>query len=261
MPALSWTASVLPGRLGPPLPAMYPESRPKILLVDDEVSIISTLQTFLELSGFDVVTARNGFEALERVTQERPDLIVLDVLMPQLDGREALRQLRRRGDWTPVILLTQVTGTAQRIMAIEEGADDYLNKPFDPQELVVRIRAILRRTQAGQQPLHAARRLRSDHVSLDRSARRVYVRGREVPLTPKAIAILEYFMLHPDELVTRERLLDAVWGWESAVGERVVDTRIAELRRALDDDPSRPRFIETVPGAGYRFIAPVVPEP
>ncbi|GIV76271.1 MAG: hypothetical protein KatS3mg050_0665 [Litorilinea sp.] len=124
---------------------MYPESRPKILLVDDEVSIISTLQTFLELSGFDVVTARNGFEALERVPQERSDLIVLDVLMPQLDGREALRQLRRRGDWTPVILLTQVTGTAQRIMAIEEGADNYLNKPFDSQELVVRIRAILRR--------------------------------------------------------------------------------------------------------------------
>ncbi len=240
---------------------MYPEIRPKILLVDDEESILSTLQTFLELSGFEVVTARNGVEALERVARERPLLIVLDVLMPQLDGREALRQLRRRNDWTPVILLTQVTGTAQRIMAIEEGADDDLNKPFDPQELVVRIRAILRRTQAGQQPLHAARRLRSDSVSLDRSARRVYVHGREVPLTPKSIAILEYFMLHPDELVTRERLLDAVWGWESAVGERVVDTRIAELRRALDDDPSRPRFIETVPGAGYRYIAPVVPEP
>jgi DNA-binding response OmpR family regulator len=240
---------------------MGTDKRPKILLVDDEESIVSTLTTFLELSGFDVVTARNGVEALERVSQYRPDLIVLDVLMPQLDGRETLRRLRGRQDWTPVILLTQVTGAVQRIMAIEEGADDYLNKPFDPQELVVRIRAVLRRTQAGRQPLHASRRLRSGYVCLDRSARRVFVHDREVPLTPKSVSILEYFMLHQDELITRERLLDVIWGWESAVGERVVDTRVAELRKALEDDPADPRFIETVPGAGYRYIEPVEPAP
>ena len=127
---------------------MAREQRIKILLVDDEESIISTLRTFLELSGFEVVTAKNGSEALTYIPHHRPDLIVLDVLMPHLDGRETLRQLRKREDWTPVILLTQVAGTAQRIMALEEGADDYLNKPFDPQELVVRIRAVLRRTQA-----------------------------------------------------------------------------------------------------------------
>ena len=132
---------------------MMPEKKTKLLLVDDEESIVSMLKTFLELSGFEVVAARNGIEALAYTEEHRPDLIVLDVLMPHLDGRETLRQLRSRGDWTPVILLTQVTGTAQRIMAIEEGADDYLNKPFDPQELVVRIRAVLRRTKAGQQPL------------------------------------------------------------------------------------------------------------
>lgn len=236
---------------------MQAERKPKILLVDDEESILSTLKMFLGLSGFQVATASNGAEALETIRQYKPDLIVLDVLMPQLDGRETLRRLRQRGDWTPVILLTQVTGTAQRIMAIEEGADDYLNKPFDAQELAVRIRAVLRRTRAGKQLLQSTRRLKSLYIVLDRGARRVYVRDREVPLTPKSVSILEHFMTHPDELITRERLLDVVWGWESGVGERVVDTRIVELRRALQDDSSDPEFIETVPNAGYRFIAPV----
>lgn len=237
------------------------ESKPMILLVDDEESILSTLEMFLKLSGFQVVTASNGAEALEKVRQYKPDLVVLDVLMPQLDGRETLRHLRQRGNWTPVILLTQVTGTAQRIMAIEEGADDYLNKPFDPQELAVRIRAVLRRTLAGKQPLQSTRRLKSHYVVLDRSARRVYVHGREVSLTPKSVSILEHFMTHPDELITRDQLLDVVWGWESGVGERVVDTRIVELRKALGDDSSDPEFIETVPNAGYRFVAPVEAAP
>ena len=240
---------------------MAREQRTKILLVDDEESIVSTLKTFLELSGFDVVTAKNGSEALTYIPQVRPDLIVLDVLMPQLDGRETLRQLRKQEDWTPVILLTQVAGTAQRIMAIEEGADDYLNKPFDPQELVVRIRAVLRRTQAGKQPLQSSRRLRSLGVVLDRSTRRVFAGDQEQPLTPKSVSILEQFMTHPLEVLSRQHLLDVVWGWESAIGERVVDTRIAELRRALHDDPTAPRFIETVPGMGYRYIAPVETEP
>lgn len=240
---------------------MRSDQKTKLLLVDDEESIISTLRIFLELTGFEVVTAHNGIEALAAIEQHRPHLIVLDVLMPHMDGRETLRQLRKREDWTPVILLTQVAGTAQRIMAIEEGADDYLNKPFDPQELVVRIRAVLRRTQAGKQPLQSSRRLRSRAVVLDRSTRRVFVADQEQPLTPKSVSMLEYFMTHPSELISRDGLLDVVWGWESAIGERAVDTRIAELRKALRDDPSDPQFIETVPGAGYRYIAPVEMEP
>lgn len=230
------------------------ESRPKILLVDDELSITSTLAVFLKLSGFDVAVAHDGQGALHRLEAESFDLIVLDVLMPGLDGRETLRRLRKQQNWTPIILLTQISGTPERIMALEEGADDYLNKPFDPQELVVRIRAILRRTRQGTKPLQQVRRLMSESLVLDRMSRRVRLQDREIALTPKAVAILEYLMLHPDELVSREDLLNAVWGWENAVGTRVVDTRIAELRKALLEDAAQPHFIETVPGQGYRFI-------
>lgn len=233
------------------------DANPRILLVDDDDSITNMLTTFLKLSGFDVDIARNGEQALEYLSHNDPALIVLDVLMPGLDGREILRRLRRAGNWTPVILMTQIAGTPERIMALDEGADDYLNKPFDPQELAVRIRAVLRRAQPGMPSLRAARRLKSGDLSLDRTSRRLYLKDREIPVTPKAAAILEYLMLHPDELVSRERLLDAVWGWESAVGMRVVDTRIAELRKAISDDASDPRYIETVPGMGYRYIEAV----
>ncbi len=233
------------------------EPHPKILLVDDETSIVSTLAVFLKLSGFEVEVSADGQEALQRLETQVFDLIVMDVLMPRLDGRETLRRLRRQQNWTPIILLTQISGTPERIMALEEGADDYLNKPFDPQELVVRIRTILRRTRQGVKPLQQAHRLVSGDLALDRLSRRVWLGERELALTPKAVAILLYLMLHPDELLSREALLNAVWGWENAVGTRVVDTRIAELRKILQEDPTQPRFIETVPGQGYRFISPV----
>lgn len=233
------------------------EHKAKILLVDDEAAITSNLAPFLERSGFEVAVAADGEAALQRVAGFSPDLIVADVLMPRLDGREMLRRLRQAGNWTPVILLTQVGESVERAMALEEGADDYLNKPFDPYELMARIRAVLRRARPGERPLAAAQRLVSGRLGLDRVAHRALLDQQELPLTPKAVALLEYLMTHPDELVTRERLLDSVWGWDYPAGTRTVDTRIAELRRALGDDPAAPAFIETVPGQGYRFIAPV----
>jgi len=232
-------------------------ARPKILLVDDEPAITTNLAPFLERSGFVVAMAADGEEALHQVSSFGPDLVVLDILMPRLDGRETLRRLRQAGDWTPVILLTQVGESTERAMALEEGADDYLNKPFDPHELVARIRAVLRRARPGQPPLASAQRLTSGDVTLDRRTRRAYRGSEELRLTPKAVALLEYLMTHPDELLSRDRLLDAVWGWDYPTGTRTVDTRIAELRRVLGDDPAEPRYIETVPGQGYRFAGEV----
>jgi DNA-binding response OmpR family regulator len=232
-------------------------AKPKILLVDDEIAITNNLAPFLSRAGFDVVVASDGEQALTTIESFSPGLIVLDVLMPRLDGREVLRRLRQSGNWTPIILLTQVGEATERAMALEEGADDYLNKPFDPHELIARIRAVLRRAQPGKPPLAASERLLCNKVTLDRRARRVYLDSTELNLTPKAVVLLEYFMTHTDELLSRDRLLDVVWGWDYPVGTRAVDTRIAELRRALGEDATQPNYIETVPGQGYRFIGKV----
>ena len=237
------------------------QPKPSILLVDDETAITDNLAPFLSRSGFSVTVACNGEEALQQVSVSQPDLLVLDVLMPRLDGREVLRHLRQSGNWTPIILLTQVGEASERAMALEEGADDYLNKPFDPHELVARIRAVLRRARPGQPPLSAAVRLACGKLMLDRASHRVWLDEAELALTPKSVMLLEYMLTHPDELVSRERLLDVVWGWDYPVGTRAVDTRVAELRKALNDDPGRPRYIETIPGQGYRFAGKVETRP
>jgi DNA-binding response OmpR family regulator len=233
------------------------DTNPHILLVDDETAITDNLTPFLTRSGFRVSTALNGNDALTKVDNLSPDLIVTDVLMPVMDGRELLRILRRNNNWIPVILLTQVGEAFERAMALEEGADDYINKPFEPHELVARVKAVLRRAKPGKPPLSAAWLLKCGDLTFDRKARRAYLEGEELDLTPKAVTLLEYLITHPDELVTRERLLDVVWGWDYPVGSRAVDTRIAELRRSLGDDAANPRYIETIPGQGYRFATDV----
>ncbi|HXD11274.1 MAG TPA: response regulator transcription factor [Anaerolineales bacterium] len=234
-----------------------PHDRPTILLADDDPTIADSLAPFLERAGFHVLVVSDGLNALEKAQAHHPELIILDVLMPRMDGRETLRRLRKANIWTPTILLTQVGEASERALALEEGADDYLNKPFDPHELLARIRAVLRRARPGERSLSTAWKLTAQDLVLDRRARRATLAGKVLELTPKAFAVLEHLMTHPDEAVSRERLLDVVWGWEYPAGTRTVDTRMAELRRALDDDPAEPRFIETIPGEGYRFIAAV----
>lgn len=233
------------------------EGPPKVLLVDDEAAITDGLAPFLQRSGFAVTTAADGDVALEECRTLRPDVVVCDVVMPTVDGREVVRRLRAQADWTPVILLTKVGESHERSAALEEGADDYLNKPFDPQELVARIRAVLRRATPGERPLAAASRLVSGDLVLDRVARRVFRDGREVTLTPRAGLLLDYLMSHPGELHTRDRLLSVLWGFDFPAGTRAVDHRIAEVRRVLGDDAAAPVFIETVPSLGYRFRAAV----
>jgi DNA-binding response OmpR family regulator len=231
--------------------------RPTILLADDDPTIADSLAPFLERAGYHVLVVSDGVNALEKAQAHHPELIILDVLMPRMDGRETLRRLRKSNIWTPTILLTQVGEASERALALEEGADDYLNKPFDPHELLARIRAVLRRARPGERSLSTAWLLTAKDLTLDRRARRATLTGKVLELTPKAFAVLEHLMTHPDEAVTRERLLDVVWGWAYPAGTRTVDTRMAELRRALNDDPAEPRFIETIPGEGYRFIASV----
>ncbi len=239
------------------------ELKRHILIIEDEESIRHSLTAFLERTGFEISSAGDGQAGLALHARHPAELIVLDVLMPRMDGREVLRALRRQGDWTPVILLTQVGEASERAMALEEGADDYLNKPFDAHELTSRIRAVLRRAAPGVPPLSAAWRLVAHGNSpgpilhLDRRARKAILDSSELMLTPKALLLLEYLMTHPGELVSRERLLEAVWGWERSVVTRAVDARIAELRRELGDDAAQPRFIETLASQGYRFLGKV----
>lgn len=229
----------------------------KILVVDDEAELLAELAPMLERAGYSISTAGDGLQALRMMEQDQPDLVVLDVLMPRLDGREVLRQLRAAGNWIPVILLTRVGSPTERALSLQEGADDYLNKPFEPLELIARIQAILRRVERGNLPLNAYRKLTCGDLVIDRQTRVAKIGERELPLSARAFAVLEYLALHSQEVITRDRLLDQVWGWSEAVGTRTVDTRITELRHALDDDVDAPRFIETVIGAGYRFLGRV----
>lgn len=228
-----------------------------MLLVDDDATIREHLAPMLSRSGLDVSSAVNGEEAVRAISESRPDLVILDVLMPVMDGREALRRIRAEHDWLPVILLTEVGESFERASALDEGADDYLNKPFDPHELLARIRAVLRRAASGTAPLTAAGQLTAGDLRIDRPARRVWVAGAEQQLTPRAFALLEYLMAHPGEVFSRDRLLQTVWGFDAIVTTRAVDHRVAEIRRTLRDDPGDPTYLETVSGMGYRFLASV----
>jgi DNA-binding response OmpR family regulator len=231
--------------------------QPALLLADDDPTITNGLRPFFERAGFHVLTVSNGADALEKARSHHPDMIILDVLMPRLNGREVLRRLRGAGLQIPTILLTQVGDASERALALEEGADDYINKPFEAHELLARVRAVLRRAQSGQPALSTAWRLAARDLTIDRRLRRATLKGQTLDLGPKTFAVLEYLMTHPDEVISRERLLQVIWGWEYPVGTRTVDTRMFELRKALGDDPSAPLFIETRAGEGYCFTAPV----
>lgn len=230
-----------------------------LLLVDDDNSIIESLTPVLKRAGFDVKTASNGIDALDKIANISPEAVILDVDMPKLDGRAVLRQLRAKDNWVPVILLTKHGDSMERTMALEEGADDYLNKPFPTHELIARVRSILRRANrgVGQLPLTAATELISEQLKFNRQSRRAYLLNEELNLTNKATLLLDYFLLHSDEVISRDRLLDSIWGWSHPAGGRTVDTRVAELRKALKDDSNSPTYIETIPGEGYRWIGHV----
>jgi DNA-binding response OmpR family regulator len=225
-------------------------STKRILLVDDEPLITESLEYSLKQEGFEVVVAYDGYQALELTRQEEPDLVVLDIMLPGMDGWETCRRLRQQST-VPIIMLTARGQEIDRVLGLEMGADDYLAKPFSFRELLARIRAIFRR-MAFEEPLKS-KQLQIGHVRLDEAAHKVYREDEELTLTQKEYDLLVTLMSNAGNVVNRADLLDQVWGVEWLGDTRTLDVHIHWLREKVEEDPSQPRYIQTVRGVGYRF--------
>jgi DNA-binding response OmpR family regulator len=252
------------GRLDRPRPA----GRRTILLVDDEPTLRETLAEALEGEGWSVVTAGDGAEALERFRSDRPDLVLLDLMLPELSGIEVCRILRAESD-VPIVMLTARDAEVDKVVGLELGADDYVTKPFSLRELVARIRAIFRRAERTERAERAGRAerggrgeldeaaeappppIRLGRVEVDLAGRRLLRDGVPVPLKPKAFDLLAFLLRHPGQAFSRDQLLERVWGYDYAGETRTVDVHVHWLRAAIEPDPAHPTIIETVRGLGY----------
>lgn len=222
---------------------------PRILIVDDEPEMVRGLADNLRFEGYQTLAATNGKDGLALALQEGPDLILLDVMMPELSGWDVLRTLRQKGLDMPVIMLTARGEEVDRVLGLELGADDYVTKPFSLRELLARVRAVLRRPG----PRQKVEEFAFGNVRLRLRARQAFKAGREVPLTRKEFDLLRYLVEHRGEVLTRDRLLDEVWGYERYPTTRTVDTHILRLRQKFETDPEHPVYILTVHGQGYKF--------
>ncbi len=222
-----------------------------ILVIDDEVKLREMVRLYLEREGYRVVEAANGSDALFVARYEKPDLVLLDLMMPKMGGYDFLRLFKQESD-SPIIILTAKMEESDKVAGLELGADDYVTKPFGIQELIARVRAVLRR--AGQ-PSHLPELLRVGDITLDRAGRTVNVDGNPVALTPSEFDLLETFMLSPGRAFSRLDLLESVSGDAYEGYERTIDVHIRNLRTKIEPVPSKPRYIQTVYGMGYRFAA------
>jgi DNA-binding response OmpR family regulator len=227
-------------------------ARDLILLVDDEPSVHEVVAAYLERDGFEVTGARSGRDALAVAERTEPQLIVLDLMLPDLSGEEICREIRRRSD-VPIVMLTAKSSEDQRVGGLELGADDYLVKPFSPRELVTRIKAVLRRTKGAGQPLVGRLVFDDGGLSIDPLRREVRKQGDRVDLTPSEYEILEALARYPGRVYSRLELIDRLRGWAFEGTERTIDTHVKNLRRKIEPDPSTPRYVETVHGLGYRM--------
>jgi DNA-binding response OmpR family regulator len=221
-----------------------------ILVVDDEPKIATLARDYLEHAGFAVLIAADGPTALTTIRQRQPDLVVLDLGLPGLDGLDVTRELRRDSA-IPIVMLTARDDELDKLLGLELGADDYLTKPFSPRELVARVRAVLRRAD---RPVEAAETIRAGDVVLDVPRMRTEVAGTAVELTPTEFQLLATLAARPGRIFTRAQLLDAIHGIAFESYERAIDSHIKNLRRKLEPDPRRPRYVLTVYGVGYRFV-------
>lgn len=222
----------------------------RILIVEDEPGIAFALEADLRTEGYSVAMANNGDDGLRLASTQRPDLILLDVMLPGKDGFEVCRALRRGGSKTPIILLTAKAQEAEKVLGLELGADDYVTKPFSPRELRARIKAVLRRFADADSPV-----FRFGDTEVDFGRCEVKRAGRVIDLSALEFKLLTVFVRSEGRVLTRDQLLDAAWGSDVALNDRVVDNHIVSLRRKLEDEPSRPKHFLNIRGMGYRFDA------
>jgi two-component system, OmpR family, response regulator ResD len=230
---------------------MDDHARGTVLVVDDEPTIAEVVARYLERAGYRARIAADGVQAIEAAASQRPDLVVLDLMLPRLDGLEVMRRLREHDrDHIAVILLTAKGEESDRVIGLRLGADDYVVKPFSPAELVARVDAVLRRV--GTSPVQEAP-LELSEITIDPASRRVFVRGEEVQLTQREFDVLLFLARHPGQVFSRNQLMDAVWQYSFYTDTSTVTVHIRRLRTKLEADPAVPRHIQTVWGVGYRF--------
>lgn len=223
----------------------------KILIVDDEPHIIELVKFNLEITGFKVLEATDGQKAIEITKKEKPDLVLLDLMLPIIDGFEVCRILRKNSETReiPIIMLTAKSEEVDKILGFEIGADDYITKPFSPRELVARVRAVLRRSKAVNDSI----RIEARDIVIDVDKYEVTVRGEKKDFTPKQFDLLKILMSNPGKVFSREYLLENVWGYDYLGDTRTVDVHIRHLRQKIEEDSENPNHIETVRGVGYKF--------
>lgn len=227
----------------------------KILVVDDETNILELIKFNLEKDGHQVITATSGEEGLRLATLELPDLIILDVMLPEPDGLEVCRRLRSDQATTtlPVLMISARGDTLDRVVGLEMGADDYIPKPFSPRELSARVKAALRRAKHDKPPVVVTREIKCGGITVDLEKFQVQVNGELVGFTPKEFKLLKILISHPGKVFTREQLLDRVWGFDFNVDTRTVDVHVRYVRQKIEQDPANPQYIKTVRGVGYKF--------
>ena len=222
----------------------------KILVVDDEELLVKGIRFNLQNDGYDVITGSNGLEALQQAQTQKPDLVILDIMMPEMDGLTACSKIREFSN-VPIILLTAKADDMDKLMGFDYGADDYLTKPFNILELKARVKALLRRSGAG--PKNQANMLTVGSITLDLDARNAYRSGHLADLTAKEFDVVEFLMRNPNRVYSREMLLDTIWAYEYRSDIRTVDVHIRRLREKLEENPAEPKYIMTKWGVGYYF--------
>jgi DNA-binding response OmpR family regulator len=229
-------------------------NRGHILVVDDEPNVLELISLYLTRNGYQVSTAADGKEALRQFEKVNPDLVILDLMLPEIDGWEVCQQIRSQSQ-TPIIMVTARTDDLDRILGLEMGADDYLPKPFNPRELVARVKAVLRRAHAPKPAVDAGNILSFPELVVNKTRHTAVVGDEEVPLTPKEFDLLWVMASHPGRTFTRDELLEHVWGFDYFGDDRTIDVHVKRLRRKLEPDDAKYHYIHTVWGVGYRLEA------